>query len=745
MAASHIIGYADPLVASPGETVSIHVSCHRDQYSSQFVRLGPGQLDHPDAPPEDRRPVESVATAKHFGRPQFSRPGSFATVHWKSDLLIHNGILRVSFWAQPTLPHAGHRQYLFSSLDPDGRSGLAALIDEGTLVLLTGAADGVQTIPLSVRLERWMWYYLLLTWDPVSNSVSADVRSKPDDVGLAPTTQTESQRVKPMELKSSQCLTIASHTSGERVAPKPMSSSSFNGKIDGFRVEVGSQCILDLDFSQDIPTKSLRDRSIHATHGIIVNSPTRAVTSHDWDAHEVDWTRASYGYGAIHFHDDDVDDAEWEKDFELVLPTDLHSGCYGVVISDGDTEDVIPIFVRPDLSRSTNPPVVLIMPTFTYTAYANDRMFDTSRDVHIDIPGSDLVTKGRHLHILEDRPDLGISLYDSHNDGSGAVHSSTKRVVVNMRPDYYHWGFGGPREFPADLWYVGFLDKELGRDNYDIITDHDLSIYGHSLLLRYSVALSCSHPEYPTYSMLDTYDAFLAKGGSFLYLGGNGYYWVTGHQASNPHQIEVRRADQGCRTFNLPPGHWHLASTGEIGGLWRSRGRPPNRLCGLGSDACGMGQGAAYGIVPEVRVNPRLSFLFDSPRLWDPTTTVIGDFGLVQGAASGDEIDRLDYSLGTPQNAIIVATTKLAGGHSDNYGLFNEEILFPMVNTLGTTSDKVRSDLVYFETQAGGAVFAVGSINWVGALAWKNYENNIAEITANALHDFVRRSQERSK
>ncbi|KAE8411721.1 hypothetical protein BDV36DRAFT_77968 [Aspergillus pseudocaelatus] len=745
MAASHIIGYADPLVASPGDTVSIHVSCHRDQYSSQFVRLGPGQLDHPDAPPEDRRPIESVRTAKHVGRPQFSRPGSFATVPWMSDLLVHDSIVRVSFWAQPTLLQAGHKQYLFSSLDPDGHSGLAALIDEGTLMLLTGAADGVQIIPLSVHLERGMWYYLIFTWDPISNSVSANVRSKPEDVGLSSTTQTESQRVKPMELKSLQCLTIASHTSGERVASKPISSSSFNGKIDGFRIEVGSQCILDLDFSKDIPTNCLRDRSIHATHGIIVNSPARAVTSHDWDAREVDWTRASYGYGAIHFHDDDVDDAAWEKDFELVLPTDLHSGCYGVVVSDGDTDDVIPIFVRPELSRSKYPPVVLIMPTFTYTAYANDRMYDTSRDVHIDIPGSDSVVKSRHLHILEDRPDLGISLYDSHNDGSGTVHSSTKRVVLNMRPDYYHWGFGGPREFPADLWYIGFLDRELGRDNYDIITDHDLSIYGPSLLLRYSVALSCSHPEYPTYSMLDTYNAFLTNGGSFLYLGGNGYYWVTGHHSSSPHRIEVRRADQGCRTFGLPPGHWHLAATGELGGLWRSRGRTPNRFCGLGSDACGMGKGAAYGIVPEARVNPRLSFLFNSPRLRDPTTTVIGNFGLVQGAASGDEIDRLDYSLGTPQNAIIVATTKLAGGHSDNYGLFNEEILFPMVNTLGTTSDKVRSDLIYFETQAGGAVFAVGSINWVGALAWNNYDNNIAEITANALHEFLRRSRETSK
>jgi hypothetical protein len=63
-----------------------------------------------------------------------------------------------------------------------------------------------------------------------------------------------------------------------------------------------------------------------------------------------------------------------------------------------------------------------------------------------------------------------------------------------------------------------------------------------------------------------------------------------------------------------------------------------------------------------------------------------------------------------------------------------------MVNTLGTTCDKVRSDLVYFDTASGGAVFSVGSINWVGALAWKNYQNNVAQITANALHEFLKKS-----
>ena len=68
-----------------------------------------------------------------------------------------------------------------------------------------------------------------------------------------------------------------------------------------------------------------------------------------------------------------------------------------------------------------------------------------------------------------------------------------------MRPDYSFWAHGGPRGFSADLWYIDFLERELGEQGYDLITDHDLSEYGAPLLKRYRVLLSGSHPEYPTY------------------------------------------------------------------------------------------------------------------------------------------------------------------------------------------------------------------------------------------------------
>lgn len=66
-----------------------------------------------------------------------------------------------------------------------------------------------------------------------------------------------------------------------------------------------------------------------------------------------------------------------------------------------------------------------------------------------------------------------------------------------------------------------------------------------------------------------------------MYLGGNGYYWVTIRDRRRPHIIEVRRGQAGTRAWSSLPGEAHHSSTGEPGGLWRHRGRSPNELVGV--------------------------------------------------------------------------------------------------------------------------------------------------------------------
>ena len=52
-------------------------------------------------------------------------------------------------------------------------------------------------------------------------------------------------------------------------------------------------------------------------------------------------------YGAIHFHDDDLDDAGWETDFTFTIPDSLPSGIYAARLRAGDDVERLPFVVRP--------------------------------------------------------------------------------------------------------------------------------------------------------------------------------------------------------------------------------------------------------------------------------------------------------------------------------------------------------------------------------------------------------------
>ena len=96
--------------------------------------------------------------------------------------------------------------------------------------------------------------------------------------------------------------------------------------------------------------------------------------------------------------------------------------------------------------------------------------------------------------------------------------------------------------------------------------------------------------------MLDGLDSYLADGGRLMYLGGNGFYWVTSAPADDPFVIEVRRGMAGTRVWESPPGEWHQAMTGEHGGIWRHRGRPPQALAGVGFTAQGFDRSLPYRV-----------------------------------------------------------------------------------------------------------------------------------------------------
>ena len=99
----------------------------------------------------------------------------------------------------------------------------------------------------------------------------------------------------------------------------------------------------------------------------------RAVTGPTFTGQTTSYRLAPDEYGAIFFHDDDLEDAGWESDFAWQIPADLPSGVYAVHLQAGEAEDFIPFFVRPKRGTTTAP-IAVLLPTYTYLAYANEQI-----------------------------------------------------------------------------------------------------------------------------------------------------------------------------------------------------------------------------------------------------------------------------------------------------------------------------------------------------------------------------------
>jgi N,N-dimethylformamidase len=302
------------------------------------------------------------------------------------------------------------------------------------------------------------------------------------------------------------------------------------------------------------------------------------------------------------------------------------------------------------------------------------------------------------------------------------------RPILTMRPRYNYWVTHGPRHFAADLLLVEWLENK--NYDYDVITDEDLHAQGADLLRSYHVLLTGSHPEYWTDAMLRGLEAYLSDGGRLMYLGGNGLCWVTSVHPERPHVFEVRKG-----VFFVPMGHGVAgegchSTTGERGGAWRDVGRAPQRLLGVGTTAMGWGPAPGYSRLSD-SFHERAAFIFEGIG----ADEVIGDFGMVLGGAAGDEIDRFDLSLGSPPHTLLLASS--AGRHTNHFQLLPWDCQTYLLGHGGTEDSRVRADMTYFETERGGAVFSVGSINWIGSLTFNGGANNVSTVTDNVLRRFM--------
>ncbi len=633
--------------------------------------------------------------------------------------------------AWPTRP-AGGPQALAGTWSEATRRGFALCLDDrGALALRLGNGAEVAEYSTGVPLAERRWYRLAATFDADSGTI--ELHQIPIDAhGLhpaAPATARHSARFTPAA--SAAPLRFAAWQAADGAA-----GGHFNGKLERPRLvrralppteierlsdeaacrALGDDVLGAWDFSWHIGSDHVIDLSPHRMHGRTVNLPMRGATGHDWDGTERSWARAPEQYGAIHFHDDDIDHAGWAPDVTLRIPDGLRSGVYAARLRGGGCETHVPFFVRPPAGKATAP-VAFLAPTASYTVYCNNRArffsagTEMLRGQLLDIDATDLLL----LH----HP-LGLSTYCSHSDGSSVCFGTRLRPTTNFRPKGRLWNFS------TDLFVIDWLEQT--GCGYDVITDEDLHREGAALLQRYRAVVTGSHPEYASLEMLDGLETYLKTGGRLIYLGGNGFYWRISYQPGRPGVIEIRRAEDGTRPSTAAPGEYHHAFTGEHGGLWSRQGRPPNAIAGVGFIAQGFDASSYYRRQPG-SFDPRAAFIFDGVE-----EEILGDFGHLGGGAAGDELDSFSTAAGSPPHALVLASSER---HSNTYHLANDAIVTPTGAIGALHSPQIRADMVFFECPNGGAVFSTGSIAYVGSLSHNGYDNAIARLTGNVLKRFL--------
>ncbi len=731
---NELLGYAVPMVAKPGDTVQIMVTTEAESYDAEIVRLIHGD-DNPAGPGFKAERIESPANRSYPGRHQETYTGSYAQIDASEALDVGAGLC-IQAWIWPTTPDLSDPQGIISRTD--GGRGYGLFLESGAVKLKIGASS--VTTPTGIIAQRW--YFVAGTYDATSGQATVQWRL----LESGGRTEHGSGAVNGNGDASGLPLLVAAAGRLEVAEPAPV--GCFNGKIEHPRVFTRALDVSELDSlangtdplavvglaaawdfaASPACTAEVLDKGPSRLDGTFVNYPMRGLTGHSWDATVFRRAESPEQYGGVHFHADDFDDSRWEIDFEVEIPADLRTGYYAAHLTGAGEHDYVPFFVSPP-PGVRNADIAFLAPTTTYLAYANERLLTNSGGTDFSGLTNIPITLDPLDEVLGMHREYGGSLYDLHTDGSGISYSSTRRPIVSMRATHRHWVTGCPRGYGFDLYMIDWLDHK-GFD-YDVFTDEDLHFQGFERLSGYKVIITGSHPEYWSAPMLDALEAYLAAGGRLMYLGGNGFYWSTAWDPEKPYIIEVRRGIAGSRVWNSHPGEQELASTGEHCGLWRHRGRAPNSTVGVGF----AGQGwdldtPGYRRQPDSH-DPRAAFIFEGIGADEE----IGEFGLVMNGAAGDEIDRADHTLGTPAHTLLLATS--AGLHSDYYLVCHEDLLVTQSEVHGSDHPNLRADMVYFENPKGGAVFSVGSINWIGSLSHNGYDNNVSRITENVLREFA--------
>ena len=524
-----ITGYSDCYSIRPGDDITFYVNSENgEDYEAKLVRLIHGDTN-PDGPGYKEEEIAAPFDGNYTGRNQKIHGGSYVIIPHDERMSVSSFTIQAFIF--PTTPTKG-RQGILTKWVNDTGYGLF-VDDDGSLAVCIGDGNHVHKLSSGKPLLRKVWYLAAASYDAESGEMrlyqEPVVTSANGGLGMA--------LLHPAEETSAEVSDSCSTGPGANDAPFLMAASTkasdsgrsicgahykealtpvglpeqcdtYNGKIDRPRLTAAALgkheidalargfkgCPADLrravvgawDFqaniTKNIASSYIIDTSPNVLNGFAINLPARGMTGYNWTADEIVYHHAPEEYGAIHFHDDDIDDARWDADFSFTAPEGLKSGFYAARLRIGGvessaTEDYIPFVVRPPKDQPSAK-VAVIIPTNSYLAYSNDNLATNSVVAQL-LAGKVPLMQASDLYLNEHR-EYGLSTYSLHSDGSGVCYSSRLRPILNMRPKYRHWLSPSLWQLNGDLHLTDWLEA-VGFD-YDLHTDEDLDREGVALL-----------------------------------------------------------------------------------------------------------------------------------------------------------------------------------------------------------------------------------------------------------------------
>jgi len=240
---------------------------------------------------------------------------------------------------------------------------------------------------------------------------------------------------------------------------------------------------------------------------------------------------------------------------------------------------------------------------------------------------------------------------------------------------------------PAEWRLLGWLEQQ--KFAYDYYAETQLDD-GTLDLSKYRVLVIAVHPEYWTRKMYERVKRWVfEEGGRLVYFGGNGL------------NCEVEWLANGamlCHNGKLTG--LTVAGLGGHESRYAMRHESEANLLGVVFTPTGAMTGAPYRVIDSSH------WAFAGTAL--NNGDIFGEKCLhmrCPGGASGHETDKVSPS--SPANSRVIAK--------------------------GLNPDDGGADMLSFDTPAGGAVFSVGSINYVASLP---VDEQVSKITANVLRKF---------